>query len=161
MRLKKISMLLVAVVFLFGVVGCNQKKKDVVEGNLEEIMDKVYAGFKEEDLPMMMENIEITKENVEGFIGTSEIDYKEALARESMTGSIAHSVVLIRMKDEASVKAAKEKLKEKVDPRKWICVGVEKVTVESRGDLIIVILDDDRGSELLKNFQNILPCKKG
>ncbi len=155
MRLKKISMLLVAVVFLFGVVGCNQKKKDVVEGNLEEIMDKVYAGFKEEDLPMMMENIEITKENVEGFIGTSEIDYKEALARESMTGSIAHSVVLIRMKDEASVEAAKEKLKEKVDPRKWICVGVEKVTVESRGDLIIVILDDDRGSELLKNFQNI------
>lgn len=155
MRLKKISMLLVAVVFLFGVVGCNQKKKDMVEGNLEEIMDKVYAGFKEEDLPMMMENIKITKENVEGFIGTSEIDYKEALARESMTGSIAHSVVLIRMKDEASVEAAKEKLKEKVDPRKWICVGVEKVTVESRGDLIIVILDDDRGSELLKNFQNI------
>lgn len=155
MRLKKGFLLLFVFVFLFGVTGCNQQKKDMVEGNLEEIMEKVYAGFKEEDLPMMMENIEITKENVEGYLGTVEIDYKEALARESMTGSIAHSVVLIRMKDETSVEKAKEILKEKVDPRKWICVGVEKVTVESRGDLIIVILDDNIGDKLLKNFQDI------
>ncbi len=149
-----LTLLLVFAVFL-GATGCNQKKSDKVEGSLEEIMEKVYAGFEEDELPMFLENMEVTKENVEGYLGTSDIDYKEALASESMTGSIAHSVVLVRMKDEANVEDAKTKLKEHVDPRKWICVGVENVIVESRGDLIIVILDDEMGDKLLKNFQNI------
>ncbi len=148
------SILLVFIMFL-TITGCHQEKSHRLEGSLEEIMEKVYDGFQEDDLPMMLENIKITEENVEGYLGTSDIDYEEALASESMTGSIAHSVVLVRMKDEASVENAKEKLKNSVDPRKWICVGVENVVVESRGDLIIVILNDHLGDELLKNFQNI------
>lgn len=155
MEFKKVLITLTVLTLFLGFTGCNQKKSDMVQGNLEEIMEQVYAGFSEDELPMFLENMEVTKDNVEGFLGTSDIEYKEALARESMTGSIAHSVVLVRMKDEASVNDAKAKLKEHVDPRKWICVGVENIIVESRGDLIIIILDDNMGDKLLKNFQNI------
>lgn len=155
MRLKKAYITgLVLTVFL-GLAGCNQETNEKVEGNLTDIMEEVYAGFSEDELPMFLENMEVTDDNAEMFLGTSDIEYKEALARESMTSSVAHSVVLVRMNDEASVEAAKEKIKENINPQKWICVGVEHVIVESRGDLIIVILDDDKGTELLKNFQNI------
>ncbi|MCI8271696.1 MAG: hypothetical protein HFG16_05215 [Erysipelotrichaceae bacterium] len=154
-RLKKAYITgLVLTVFL-GLAGCSQETNEKVEGNLTDIMEEVYAGFSEDELPMFLENMEVTDDNAEMFLGTSDIEYKEALARESMTSSIAHSVVLVRMNDEASVEAAKEKIKENINPQKWICVGVEHVIVESRGDLIIVILDDDKGTELLKNFQNI------
>ncbi len=155
MRLKKAYITgLVLTVFL-GLAGCSQEINEKVEGNLTDIMEEVYAGFSEDELPMFLENMEVTDDNIEMFLGTSDIEYKEALARESMTSSVAHSVVLVRMNDEASVEAAKEKIKENINPQKWICVGVEHVIVESRGDLIIVILDDDKGTELLKNFQNI------
>ncbi len=155
MRLKKAYITgLVLTVFL-GLAGCSQETNEKVEGNLTDIMEEVYAGFSEDELPMFLENMEVTDDNIEMFLGTSDIEYKEALARESMTSSVAHSVVLVRMNDEASVEAAKEKIKENINPQKWICVGVEHVIVESRGDLIIVILDDDKGTELLKNFQNI------
>ncbi len=154
-RLKKAYITgLVLTVFL-GLAGCSQETNEKVEGNLTDIMEEVYAGFSEDELPMFLENMEVTDDNIEMFLGTSDIEYKEALARESMTSSVAHSVVLVRMNDEASVEAAKEKIKENINPQKWICVGVEHVIVESRGDLIIVILDDDKGTELLKNFQNI------
>ena len=145
-RLKKAYITgLVLTVFL-GLAGCSQETNEKVEGNLTDIMEEVYAGFSEDELPMFLENMEVTDDNAEMFLGTSDIEYKEALARESMTSSIAHSVVLVRMNDEASVEAAKEKIKENINPQKWICVGVEHVIVESRGDLIIVILDDDKGT---------------
>lgn len=142
-----------AISILMG-TACGQKQENI-SGNLEEIMSKVYASIPEEERPMYLENIELTKENIEGYIGTSALDFKEAIASESMTGSIAHSVVLIRMENEKDVEEAKKQIKEHVDPRKWICVGVENVLVESRGDLIIVILDDDNGEKILNDFKNI------
>lgn len=139
---------------LVGFTAC-KSKEDTVKGDLETIMTKVYASIPEEERPMFLENQTLTKENIEGFIGTSDIDFKEAIASESMTGSIAHSVVLIRMNNTKDVEEAKKKIKENVDPRKWICVGVENVIVENRGDLIIVILDDTHGEKILNDFKNI------
>ena len=139
---------------LIGFTAC-KSKEDNIKGDLETIMSKVYASVPEEERPMFLENQKLTKENIEGFIGTSDIDFKEAIASESMTGSIAHSVVLIRMNNKKDVEEAKKKIKENVDPRKWICVGVENVIVENRGDLIIVILDDNNGEKILNDFKNI------
>ena len=139
---------------LIGFTAC-KSKEDNIKGDLETIMSKVYASVHEEERPMFLENQKLTKENIESFIGTSDIDFKEAIASESMTGSIAHSVVLIRMNNKKDVEEAKKKIKENVDPRKWICVGVENVIVENRGDLIIVILDDNNGEKILNDFKNI------
>jgi len=137
--LKKVSLMLVVCVFALLMTGCGEKN---VEGTLEEIMTKVYAGVKDEDKPMMLDNMEVNDENIEGFLGTADIEYETALASESMTGSIAHSVVLVRTKEGADVDAIKTKIKENINPRKWICVGVEEkdVVVESKGNLIMVLL---------------------
>lgn len=153
---KKISLILTAVVCVFLMTACGEKN---VEGTLEDLMTKVYADIPEDKRPMMLGNIEINDENIESFLGTSDIEYESALASESMTGSIAHSVVLVRTKDNANVEEIKTKIKEKVNPRKWVCVGVDEkdVVVESKGDLIVLILveDEDTRNTLKEAFNNL------
>lgn len=155
--MNKFRNLMFAFCALFVVVtlaGCGANKN--VEGTLEEIMDKVYANVPEDERPMMLGNIEVTEENVAMYLGTDDIEYEEALASESMTGSIAHSVVLVRVKDNANVEAIKEKIEENVDPRKWICVEAEEVEVESKGNLIILIMSSESTAQKIENSFNNL-----
>ncbi len=154
--LKKFFLILVIVALAVVFTGCGNKN---VEGSLEDIMEKVYEDIPEDNRPMMLMNTKVTEENIEYYLGTKDIEYKEALASESGTGSIAHSVVLVRVKDGNDVSEVKTKIKENVDPRKWICVGVENsdVIVESKGDLIILILveDKDNREKLEKSFKEL------
>lgn len=145
--MKKFLFMFIALILTFSLTGCGQKN---VEGTLEEIMDKVYASIPEDQRPMMLMNTEVTKENVEMYLGTSDIEFEEALASESATGSIAHSVVLIRVKDNANVDAIEEKIEKSVNPRKWICVEAEEVEVESKGNLIILIMSSETNAEKIE-----------
>ena len=152
--MKKIIIGLCIVLSVFMMTGCGQKEKNI-EGSLEEIMTKVYEGISEDELPMMLSNIEITDENIENYLGTKDIDYQEALASESMVGSIAHSVVLVRMADGADIEEAKTLSKEKANPRKWICVEAENVYVESKGNLIILIMSGELADTIKTNFEQL------
>ena len=119
-------------------------------------MDKVYTLIPEEERPMMLTNIEVNDENIESFLGTKDIEYEEALASESGVGSIAHSVVLVRVKDNADVEAIKDKIEKKINPRKWVCVEAEEVEIESKGNLIIVIMSSEQNAEKIeKSFNNL------
>lgn len=145
------------IVILIGVIcvsGCG-KKVEHIEGSLTDIMAKMYEGISEDKMPMMVDNIEITSENVENFLGTKDIAYESALASESMVGATAHSVVLVRMKKDANIEEAKTLIKEKVNPRKWICVEAENVIVENKGDLIILIMTGENASQIQTNFKNL------
>lgn len=152
---KKLFVVTLAISSLFLFAGCGNKNKNV-EGTLEEIMTKVYSGLKDDEKPMMLQNIEVTDENVEYYLGTK-VEFKEALASESATGSIAHSVVLVRVNEDADVEKIKKDIKENVDPRKWICVGVEEdeVIVKSKGDLIILIMAQSGLDKLEEGFDNL------
>ena len=148
------------VVALFSVAllftGCGNSN---IDGDLGDLMDKVYAEIPEDERPMMLEQVKVNADNIEYYLGTSDISYKEALASEPAIGSIAHSVVLVRVADDASVEDVKTKIKENVNPRKWICVGVEPedVIVKNRGNLIILILEEDQTTReaLEKGFDNL------
>lgn len=151
---KKIVLLGSIGVLTLLMVGCGQKN---IEGNLTDIMTRIYQGIDEEKFPMMLGNIEVTSENVEYYLGSADIEFKEALASESMVGSIAYSVVLVRTLEGADVEKIKQQIKENVNPAKWICVSVEKenVIVDSKGDLIILIMSNDLSSEIHKGFENL------
>ena len=150
---KKIILGCLACITLFSLTGCGEKQ---VEGTLEEIMTKVYADVPEDERPMLLTNTEVTEENVENYLGTKDIEYEEALASESAVGSIAHSVVLVRMKDGADVEDAKKKIEENVNPRKWICVEAEDVVVKNKGNLIILIMSSSNYIEKIENsFDNL------
>ena len=143
MKKTLISMLsiVLAVVMLVG-CGGNGAGGGKIEGTLDEIMDKIYEGANSEVTGF---KTEVTAENAEYFLGTTDLSFTEALASEPMIGAIAHSVVLVRMDAKADMAAAKKMIKDNVDPRKWICVGVEpdQVIVDSVGDLIILVMSVD------------------
>lgn len=123
------------------------------KNSLEGIMEQIYAGI--EEVPMMVSNIVITDENAEYYLGLKNLDgIEEALASEAMIWSIAHSVCLVRAAEGTDVEALKEEIRTSVNPRKWICVGVERdeVIVENRGNLILMVIDQTNPQAYLDSF---------
>ena len=159
--MKKLSKLLLLLVATFTLTGCSKN----VEGELTDIMDRIYSDIKEDEIPML-ETVNILEQdtvNIDDLIiytiGTKDIEYKEIYESRPMIGSIAYSVVLVRMQEGADVEAAKTAIKENVDPRKWFCVWVEPedVIVKSKGDLIILIMVEDETlrTKIDKGFDNL------
>ena len=155
---KKIIIAVAIIVLIAVIIGAIflLKREKNVEGTLEEIMTKIYAGISEEELPMMIGNIELTSENIENYVGTSDIDFKEAIASESAVGSIAHSVVLIRLNDASKANETVTKIEENANPGKWICVVADDVIVKSKGDLVILIMSNEElAPRLDANFEGL------
>lgn len=138
------------------VTGCGNKN---IEGSLEDIMTKLYSSIPEDERPMMLQNTKVDSENIEYYLGSKDISFEEALASESAVGSIAHSVVLVRTKKNANIDEIKTKIKESVNPNKWVCVGVEKddLVVENKGDLIVLIMVEDKTTreKLVEQFNEL------
>jgi hypothetical protein len=116
---------------------------NILEGELEDIIEKIYS-ISEVELPQT-DLTEVTSENSKYFLGTNNVEFVEALASEPLIGSTPHSLVLLRVKDGADIDKIKAEIKDSVDPRKWICVGVEpeKVIVDNIDNLIILIMDNE------------------
>jgi len=155
---KKIIIIVAAIVVVLAVVAVflfTGKSEKNVEGTLEDLMTKLYAGISEDNLPMGLSNMEINAENVESFIGTAEVKYTEALANESMVGAIAHSVVLLRTENVVAAENAVEAIKANVNPRKWICVEASNVVVKNKGNLVVLIMSNEElAPKLEANFDN-------
>lgn len=127
----------------------------VEKDSLETLMEAVYSRYGNK--PMMTMNTAVNDENIKYYLGIQALNGAEALASESMIGAIAHSVVLLRAPEGSDIEALKKEIKEKVDPRKWICVGVdrEEVIVDNIGNLIIMIIDQSNASKLHEGFLNL------
>ena len=71
--------------------------------------------------------------------------------------SVAHSVVLLRLNNASDAEAVKQKIEENVDPAKWVCVQVDRqnVKVASKGNLVVLIMDDEIADKILENFNNL------
>lgn len=152
---KKIIIMVLAITLAIGLSGCN-KKSENVEGTLGSLMTNVYKEVSDDEKPMMLENVELTKDNIESYLGTTDIEFVEGLVSEPGVSSIAHSVVLLRADDNTDIESIKTKIKNSVNPRKWICVEAEKVIVKSKGNLIILIMSsNDLAEKLETGFENL------
>ena len=143
---------LVAISLLVLMCGCGNKNLTL---STTEIIDKVYEGIDEDDLPVVG-NTEITKENMEYYLGVKDLDIKEGYASEAMINAIPHSVVVIKLNEGADIEKAKADIKKSADPRKWICVEAEQVVVDNIGDTIILIMSDNELTPaILSNFKKL------
>ena len=145
-KIKKLVLMILLGAMVLGVTACsggNTSKDNELEGSLEEIMEKVYSGSKVE-FPGM-ETIEINNDNAEYFLGVNDIKFDEAIGSEPMMSSQAHSLVLLRLSEGEDVETVKGKIKDNVDGRKWICVGVDEknIITDNIGNLVILIMDDN------------------
>ena len=127
------------------------------DASLVALMDKIYGDKKD---IMVAQTVlyngmgSETERGLDWYLGTEDVQFDAGLASEAMITSQAHSIVLLRMPQGADMEAAKAKIAESIDPFKWICVGVnpDKVRVESNGDLICVVMDEENGDYYADNF---------
>ena len=149
--MKRISKLLIVIMIFASLLmtGCGNKN---IEGSLTDIMDKLYEGISEK--PMMLSNIELNDENFENYAFV-DVKYKEAIASESMVGSIPHSVVLIRLENASDADQVVKDIEKNANPRKWICVEAENTYVLSKGDLVVLIMSNDNANKIKENFENL------
>lgn len=156
--MKKGFYVLCTLVVCFLLVGCGKSTKKEeqknIEGDLKDIMEKLYEGIPEDQMPMMIESQELNSENFKYFAFT-EAKYKQAVVSESMTGSIPHSVVLIRLENAEDAESIVKEIEQNADPRKWICVEAENTYVLSKGDLVVLIMSNELAPKIKENFENL------
>ena len=117
-----------------------------LEGSCADLLKKIYKTAKTEDdffsYTKDYENTEITEENEEYILGTTDIDFTDSVYSAPMMSSIAYQCVLLRVSEDQDIEAAKKLLEENANPRKWVCVEADSVVVENVGDVILFIMAD-------------------
>lgn len=66
----------------------------------------------------------------------------EIAVYEPMMGSVAFSMVMVRVAPEAGSKTVAENMKNGIDTRKWICVGADDMLVAGYADMVMLIMLD-------------------
>ena len=156
--MKKLSLVLVCTLLLALFAGCGASSSSSaaaggnIPGTLEEIMEKLYEGIDENNMPMVA-NTELTADNAESFVGVPASDFKEGLSSDAMINAVAHSVCLLRAEDAAAAEELAKAVEENADPRKWICVEAESKIVDFSGDTVILIMTSaDLAEQLHSGF---------
>ena len=65
-----------------------------------------------------------------------------AIVSEPMMGSQAYSLVLVRLKDKADAADIAQKMADGINPRKWVCVEADELTVVSKDNIIMLFMAD-------------------
>lgn len=127
-----------------------------ITGSLEDLMTAIEEdGIAKHEILKdgYYARTEITQDRLEYYFGTADIEYEEGIALEPEMGG-AFSVCIISVPDGNDVEAVKTKIKDNVDPMKWVCMGVDpqNVFVESSGNIIILVMSDNGGQDLVNVF---------
>ena len=141
--MKKIFTCFICLALLFSLAACGKKDSRHVDGTLSEIMAKIYENANVDFLGTY--EVAVDDNNKVSMLGSADVKFNEGLASEAMIMTIPHSIVLIRVDQNTNIDNVKKLIKDNVDPRKWICVGVdpENVIVDSIGDLVFLVMSDN------------------
>lgn len=161
--MKKLALLLCALLLCFGMAACqtdNGNGNPVnLEGTLEEILEEIYEKAElSESFREYIENglytTEITSENVSYYLGKDGLEFEAAIASEPVMMPSAYSLCLVRVKDGTDIEKIKTDIKDNVDPMKWICVGVDpqNIIVDNIGDVIFLLMSDNETQALYDSF---------
>lgn len=122
-------------------------------------LKEIYEGFIEKvdaEFPSLVET-PVDKDNFEYYFGISDRSVAAStFVSEPMMGAIPFGISMLRVKDgEDAAKIAAE-MKKGVDPRRWVCVTASYVETAVKGDVILLVLDNDsaRGAAIIEAFRS-------
>ena len=126
--------------------GCASKKASL-EGTPAEIIEKIYAQKSVEFAPMTISPDDPDYGSMwDWFYYTGLTDgsqIAQAAVSEPMMGSIAFSMVVVRVNEGVDAKAVAEQMKSNIDTRKWVCVEAGDLQVAGYGDVVMLIMVDE------------------
>ena len=166
--MKKIFAMLLAVVMMFSLVACGGKTTEPttaptqaavkVEGTMEELLNKVVEINPVEFMGGTMP-IDLTDTSEDGLWNikyNTGLDSAEGLTDAAvfgpMMGSIAFSMVMVRVAEGADAKAVAEAMKANINPRKWVCVEADDLMVAGYGDVVMLIMVSSQNGMTAQSF---------
>lgn len=106
------------------------------------------------ELEFVTADTELTEENFKSYLFIDYIPGAAALASDPMIGALPHSVVLLRLPEDADAAATAQSIEANADPRKWICVEAEKTVVKRRDGVVLLVMSDtDIADTIAANFE--------
>ena len=145
---KFISVILMAALALSLFAACGKtddapKGADLSGESAEALVNKIYESKMPEFALMTMPVDLADAEMVAWQTGVSDPALlKEAVISESMMGSQAYSMVMVRVNDAAKAEEVAQMMLDNIDPRKWICVAADDIDAAIYGDLVLFVMID-------------------
>ncbi|HIR51560.1 MAG TPA: hypothetical protein IAA53_09880 [Candidatus Avoscillospira avicola] len=122
----------------------------------QEVLDtlqQLVAGAADE---IMCDNVIISADQYPYYLFIDYIDGSIAASASAMIGSIAHSVVLLKLPADADVAAVAADIEANLDPRKWICVEAEATLVKTSGQYVLMAMSSqDIVDAISANFDTV------
>ena len=176
--MKKLISVLLTLTLVLSLAACGGKKTDETTAPAEETATAQtetsapasFEGTMEELVNRIIENrpvefmgaatvIDLTDTSEDGqwmvksFTGLEDASViTEAAVYEPMMGSLAFSLVTVRVAPDGDAQAVAESMKAGIDPRKWICVEADDLLVAGRGDIVMLIMVSTTGDMTAQSF---------
>ena len=162
--MKKIVSLVLALSLVLSLAACGGKKAEEtqpalsVEGTMEELLNKTIEQRPVEFMGGVIP-VDLTDSTEDGlwalksYTGLEDASgITEAAAFEPMMGSLAFSMVLVRVAEGTGSKDVAESMKAGIDTRKWICVEADDLKVAGFGDVVMLIMVNSDSGMTAQSF---------
>ena len=163
--MKKFVSVILALSLVLSLAACGGNKKEEteapalsVEGTMEELLNKTIEQRPVEFMGGVIP-VDLTDSSEDGlwalksYTGLEDAaKITEAAAFEPMMGSMAFSMVLVRVADAADSKTVAESMKSGIDTRKWICVEADDLKVAGFGDVVMLIMVNSDSGMTAQSF---------
>ena len=162
--MKKFVSVVLALSLVLSLAACGGKKTEEtqpalsVEGTMEELLNKTVEQRPVEFMGGVIP-VDLTDTSEDGlwaiksYTGLEDAaQITEAAAFEPMMGSLAFSMVLVRVADGADAKSVAESMKAGIDTRKWICVEADDLKVAGFGDVVMLIMVNSDSGMTAQSF---------
>src|SRR5699024_7999673 len=114
------------------------------DAELAALVDSIYEVYPVEIMMPQTRAIDLAEESWLKYNAGLTLDegalVDARVLPESLTGSQAYSLVLLRLKDAADAPAIAEAMLENIDPAKWVCVRADVQRVVAFDDKVLYVM---------------------
>ena len=162
--MKKFLSEILVLTMVLSMAACGKKNQETeaaaqsVAGTMEELLNKTIEQRPVEFMGGVIP-VDLTDSSEDGlwalksYTGLDSAEkISEAAAFEPMMGSLAFSMVMVRLADGADAKSVAESMKSGIDTRKWICVEANDLKVAGFGDVVMLIMVNSDSGMTAQSF---------
>lgn len=116
------------------------------DAELSGMVDQIYEAYPVELMMMTTSAVDLSDESWltynTGLTAEQGALVDAGVLSESMTGSQAYSMVLLRVKDEANAQTIADAMLDNIQMNKWVCVMADKARVATFGDKVLFVMSN-------------------